>query len=490
MGGIPQFKLKVGAVNDPLEHEADRVADAVMTDRIANVRGIAAEAPVQRACAACSAGEGTCPKCDEESHAVQRKALDSPAVRTDVSGPVGAALASGGAPLTASIRSFMEPRFGRDFSTVRVHAGRAANDAAAALGARAFTIGRNVVFGASEYAPETSAGRRLVAHELAHVVQQASGSTGMVQREPRKGIGGPLDLTPDLCVTGLGQTVCGSDAAKLCSKIDLPGCGAVCKVFPCDKPDKPKTKCPPGWRAAGSSDFVGQCCPEDKGIDSAQSCCPPERIGFLDKLCCKPDEVVDNGHCKKQSDIPALPALCPPPGKPTLLGNKCCFPPKIPQGLSDCGIPPGPPPPQPAPKPTPKLPEATELFFHQDRPRPGESASVMRSAMTSKGAANFDALVAKLKANPALVVQLVGRASPEGPRDNPETYNRDLGERRARIVADALKAAGIPASRLADPAESDLRGECEPVATGLVTCGMAGATGETDRQVLARVFSP
>ncbi|HEY0986980.1 MAG TPA: DUF4157 domain-containing protein [Kofleriaceae bacterium] len=492
MGGIGtlfQAKLKVGAVDDPLEHEADRAADAVMSDGVASVRGAAAGSPVQRACAACSAGEGKCPKCDEE-HQVQRKPLDAAASPSGADGHVGTALASGGQPLSSSMRAFMEPRFGRDFSTVRVHAGQAASHAAAALGARAFTIGRNIVFGASEYAPETAAGQRLVAHELAHVVQQSTGTHATVQRqEKKKGLGGLLDLQFDPCVSYEDHQVCGSDAAKLCSKVDLPGCGTVCKLFGCDKPDKPKTQCPPGWRAAGSKGFEGQCCPESSPADNEQSCCPPQRIAFLDMRCCKPDEAVVDNHCKKSSEIPPGPtSLCPPPGKPTLLGGKCCFPPEVPQGLSECGVPP-PTPKPPQPRPAPRIPEAVEIFFHQDRPHPGEGAGALGSASTSRGKANFDALVKKLKADPTLVVQLVGRASPEGPKGSEETYNRDLGARRARTVAAALKAAGVPDSQLADPADSDLRAECVPIATGLVTCGMAGSTGDSDRQVLARVFT-
>lgn len=489
IGTLLQAKLKIGAVDDPLEREADRVADTVMGDRAANVRGATSDSPIQRACAACASGEGTCPTCDDESRQIQRKPLETSTVASGVEGHVGSALASG-EPLRSSTRAFMEPRFGRDFSTVRVHAGPAASQAAAALGARAFTIGRSIVFGASEYAPETAAGQRLVAHELAHVVQQSSGTGATVQRQKKKGLGGPLDLQFDPCVTFEGRTVCGSDAAKLCSKIDLPGCGTICKLFGCDKPDTPKTKCPPGWRPATSTAFVGQCCPETSTVDSEQSCCPPQRIGFLDSRCCKPDEVVSDNRCKKQSDLPSGPTLlCPPPGKPTLLGGKCCFPPEVPHGLKDCAVPPPTPTPQPAPKPTPKLPESVEIFFQQDRPRPDEAAGALGSSTTSRGRANFDALVQKLKSDPSLVVQLVGRASPEGPKGSEETYNRDLGARRARTIAAALKAAGISESRLADPSESDLRAECEPITTGLVTCGMAGAVGDSDRQVLARVFS-
>jgi hypothetical protein len=81
---------------------------------------------------------------------------------------------------------------------------------------------------------------------------------------------------------------------------------------------------------------------------------------------------------------------------------------------------------------------------------------------------------------------LVGAASPEGD----EVYNMDLGARRARLVAAALKDAGVPESQIADPPTSDLRSECQPVGPGLQTCGEAGATGDSDRRVLARVFGP
>jgi hypothetical protein len=81
----------------------------------------------------------------------------------------------GGEPLPGSVRAFFEPRFGHDFSRVRIHSDdRAAGDAAR-LRAQAFTIGRDIVFARARYAPETSEGRHLLAHELAHVVQQTGG---------------------------------------------------------------------------------------------------------------------------------------------------------------------------------------------------------------------------------------------------------------------------------------------------------------------------
>src|SRR5437016_368857 len=81
-------------------------------------------------------------------------------------------LSSSGRPLDADTRTFMEPRFGHDFSQVRVHMDERAVESAEAVNALAYTVGRDVVFGEGQYMPETSGGRRLLAHELTHVVQR------------------------------------------------------------------------------------------------------------------------------------------------------------------------------------------------------------------------------------------------------------------------------------------------------------------------------
>ncbi|HSS48480.1 MAG TPA: DUF4157 domain-containing protein [Thermoanaerobaculia bacterium] len=94
-----------------------------------------------------------------------------------VPGIVHDVLRSAGEPLSSPVRSHMESRFGRDFSQVRVHTDERSAEASQAVGARAFTAGRSIVFGAGHYQPETGPGRTLLAHELTHVVQQ-SGTTG------------------------------------------------------------------------------------------------------------------------------------------------------------------------------------------------------------------------------------------------------------------------------------------------------------------------
>src|SRR5512134_563730 len=85
------------------------------------------------------------------------------------------ALRSPGQPLDAATRAFMEPRFGHDFSGVRVHTDARAAESARAVQALAYTVGRDIVFGDQRYSPQTSPGRRLLAHELTHTLQQRQG---------------------------------------------------------------------------------------------------------------------------------------------------------------------------------------------------------------------------------------------------------------------------------------------------------------------------
>src|SRR5207244_11233244 len=82
-------------------------------------------------------------------------------------------LNSPGQPLDESTRAFMEPRFGHDFSRVRVHTDSQAAESARAVNALAYTVGPDIVLGADQYKPGTLAGRRLLAHELTHVLQQS-----------------------------------------------------------------------------------------------------------------------------------------------------------------------------------------------------------------------------------------------------------------------------------------------------------------------------
>jgi Domain of unknown function (DUF4157) len=156
-----QRKLTIGASNDPLELEADRITDRVMR---------MPEPSIQRQME---------PEEDEEEGMVQRKAianqvspLDQNQASSEVPPSVNEGLRSPGQPLDPATCAFMEPRFGQDFSQVRVHTDVESAESARAVDALAYTVKRDVVFGAGQYAPETSEGRKLLAHELTHVVQQ------------------------------------------------------------------------------------------------------------------------------------------------------------------------------------------------------------------------------------------------------------------------------------------------------------------------------
>ena len=99
-------------------------------------------------------------------------------------------LRSAGQPLDAETRAFMEPRFGHDFANVRVHTNTKAAESAQAVSALAYTVGNNVVFGENRYAPSTQSGRQLLAHELAHTIQQR-GASSRAEPVPR---GSSLEL--------------------------------------------------------------------------------------------------------------------------------------------------------------------------------------------------------------------------------------------------------------------------------------------------------
>jgi hypothetical protein len=178
--GAIQAKLVVGEINDPLEHEADRVADQVV--RMSDPELSIARAPAQLS-RKCASREG-----DNALHRKEtaRHAGGGPALVEDV-------LRAPGESLDLTTRAYFEPRFGRDLGDVRVSADDMAARSAAAVGARAYTVGKRITFAAGQYAPGTSSGRSLLAHELAHVIQQSEGSPAthpaILRRAPDKYLG-------------------------------------------------------------------------------------------------------------------------------------------------------------------------------------------------------------------------------------------------------------------------------------------------------------
>jgi hypothetical protein len=109
--------------------------------------------------------------CDCEEGGMQRSA-EGPSAASSVPPIVRNVLGSGGQPLEASTRNSFESKFGVDFGSVRIHTGDEAARSARAVNASAYTVGRDIVFGHGRYAPDKKDGEQLLAHELAHVVQQ------------------------------------------------------------------------------------------------------------------------------------------------------------------------------------------------------------------------------------------------------------------------------------------------------------------------------
>lgn len=173
-------KLRISQPGDQYEREADRMTEAVMRMRDPAVEASVPANPgrqppqVQRACSGCREEiNGRSTEQAEAAEVLQAKEVPglTPAVNAGTQSKTHAQ-PSAGQPLVPHLRAYFEPRFKQDFRNVRVHTGRAAADAAHSVNALAYTTGDEVVFGAGQYAPETTAGRGLLAHELAHVVQQ------------------------------------------------------------------------------------------------------------------------------------------------------------------------------------------------------------------------------------------------------------------------------------------------------------------------------
>lgn len=183
--GVIQTKLTVNQPGDRFEQEADRVAEEVM--RMSD----AGTAPsIQRMCPECEEEMHRQPMEEDDEDRVQRKTEDGQMSRTNTAPHVTPTFArrvnqacGSGEALSASIRSFMEPRFGRNFADVRVHTDAKAAELAKFLNAKAFTVGRDIFFKPTELQPNTRQGHKLLAHELTHVIQQNNaGISKSVQR--------------------------------------------------------------------------------------------------------------------------------------------------------------------------------------------------------------------------------------------------------------------------------------------------------------------
>jgi Domain of unknown function (DUF4157) len=186
-GSVLERQLSINRPRDRFEQEADTVAAAVMRtpDPTVPTGSVSPKSPAAGA-QCCSCGQsrcgatGECEECKAKTISLQRVSAGSSQGATAPS-IVHEVLRSPGQPLEASTRSFMQPRFGHDFSNVRIHADLQAAESAAAMNAVAYAVGKDVVFGQGQYRPGTQAGRKLLAHELVHTVQQQFAGAAGVQ---------------------------------------------------------------------------------------------------------------------------------------------------------------------------------------------------------------------------------------------------------------------------------------------------------------------
>ncbi len=176
--GALQAKLKIGKPNDIYEQEAEKVADSVMRASKSSMVS-AGEFQVQRKCSGCE--EELKRQLEEEPVQVKKITGRNPEVNTFIESQIKG-LKGSGQPLSKETREFFEPLFGYDFSHVRVHTDADAAESAQKVNAKAFTLGKDVAFGSGQYTPETAEGKKLISHELTHVVQQGKSSLLGIQR--------------------------------------------------------------------------------------------------------------------------------------------------------------------------------------------------------------------------------------------------------------------------------------------------------------------
>ena len=454
---------------------------------------------LQRKCA-CGSGasfENECEDCKKKK--LQRRAASS--VAGTVAPPiVHEVLRSPGKPLDTGARSFFETRFGHDFGSVRVHADAKASQSARAVNAEAYTVGSGMVFASGRYAPASPDGRKLLAHELTHVMQQ-SAETGSSANLSSLEIG-PENDSAEKQAESFAQRITGSrdfasplhhsagtklqrqpapdsDDGKdkytvppllhwgdyvidpkpiIPGPINAPSLEDVNQgLGKLHEKDKSKqVACPPGWRKR----VDGQCC---EGL-SVDRCCHPWRM-TKNGVCCSSGQIPDE-HGNECVADPSLSTVT------QLLGKK-------PEGQSGLRV--------KLPPMTPPL--TVDLAIHFKQAQPGSIVAgekALRSSLTARGQGELDAVLNWLKRDPNSSAQLTGMASIEGTK----ILNNQLGINRARSVAYVLMSSGVNAKRISDP--PGLPAQCTEIGSGLHNCGDSMASGtldENDRQVRVRLFT-
>jgi Domain of unknown function (DUF4157) len=165
-----QAQLEVSHPGDPAEREADQVAERMMSTPAA-----AAQPPTQGPLTRPPAAVEQADRKSEQGHTPAGADLDAQnGVLPHAQEAVSAASNSAGQPLPSPLQGRFEQTLGVDLSTVRVHTGSQSAEANKSISARAYTVGNDIHFNQGQYDPDSSAGQRLLAHEVVHTVQQGS----------------------------------------------------------------------------------------------------------------------------------------------------------------------------------------------------------------------------------------------------------------------------------------------------------------------------
>ncbi len=189
-----QRKLSIGAVGDPLEQEADAMADTVMRMPETSL--------IQRKCADCEEEEKVqrSPLAASITPFIQTKGGDGGTSSDAVTNQINSTKGSG-SNMDSPTQSFMENRFGTDFSNVKIHTGDDAVQMSRELNAQAFTVGSDIYFNSGKYNPASDSGKHLLAHELTHTVQQGGRVDRKIQKaenDTRIGCSGLTDTMTDI----------------------------------------------------------------------------------------------------------------------------------------------------------------------------------------------------------------------------------------------------------------------------------------------------
>jgi hypothetical protein len=448
-----QPKLAINQPNDVYEQEADAMAEKVMRPgnylQNQNTFFKPSVSSVQRKCAHCE---------EEEKKQVQRKETDATTMASSTTENYISSINGSGNKLSPDERNFFEPKFGTDLSNVRIHTGTQANESAKSISALAYTHGNNIIFANNQYQPFTDPGKKLLAHELTHVMQQSQNIAPAIQRQPS---GGDADtdadenakqnveknevvkkLEEDTFFKKLEKKVKDEikDAIKhapekiteaiLDKIIDATvtdpqynnglkkAAEAIIKTITNQKPVS-TSKCDaiPGYHEGTSKDFKGQCC--TGSYESAQTCCPRDKFAPNNAFsnCCKANEAVNaEGKCEKIQAVDPT-TICVAPGKKDSMG-KCCMPPlEVIDGI--CGT--------PAPKEEPKPPPFSLKFTIGVI----DDYNIDDSLINSRQKPHFEEVKKQIRqfmeACPASMITITGFADKPGT----EEHNLDLGQRRA-----------------------------------------------------------